>query len=57
MTPLGERLIEFLRSQPDVTEVRDVSISNARGTVINESVSCRHRGANYRVSVIRLVGR
>ena len=51
MTAIGERLIEFLRSQPDVTEVRDESTATSRGQLETEAITCRHRGADYRVTV------
>ncbi len=54
MSPLGERLIEFLRSRPDAAEVRDESTANARGQLETEGIECRYRGADYRVTVYRV---
>lgn len=51
MSPIGERLIEFLRSQSDVTEVRDESTATSAGRLEIESITCRHCGADYRVTV------
>lgn len=51
MSPIGERLIEFLRSQSDVTEVRDESTATSSGQLEIELITCRHCGADYRVLV------
>lgn len=51
MSPLGERIIGFLRLQPDVAEVRDESTATSRGQLETEVITCRHRGTDYRVTV------
>lgn len=51
MTALGERILEFLRSQPDVLDVKDYSRATLAGRGIDEAITCRLNGAGYEVRI------
>lgn len=51
MTVIGERILEFLMTQDDVSLVRDSSSSTPSGRPLAEEIRCRHGGTDYRVSV------
>lgn len=53
MTTLAERIMEFLRSQPDVMQVRDESTGGYGGGVVHEIIACHAGGADWEVEVTR----
>ena len=46
MTLLGERLCEWLRSQPDVTSVRDASTRE-----YGDAIACNQGGASWMITL------